>query len=160
LLSVAREEGVGTDVGRGGYSLLRVTGYGDVRRARVIGKLSLVSNVERPTILLVNAHSNYRSTSISCYLIWRHSLTNGVLKTKEKRNPDNTFQTTRKSCHHPHHGNYRMVVDRPSPNLLKFPTYPRHIRLRQQLLLRPAKEPNASVGLTHKRLAEEIDTVI
>lgn len=52
-----------------------------------------------------------------------------------------------------------MVVDRPSPNLLKFPTYPRHIRLRQQLLLRP-KEPNASVGLTHKRLSEETDTVI
>jgi hypothetical protein len=80
------------DVGRRGYLLLRVTGYGDVRRVRVIGKLSLVSNVERPTILLVNADSNYRSTSISCYLIWRPSLTNGVLKTKEKRNPDSTFQ--------------------------------------------------------------------
>ena len=53
-----------------------------------------------------------------------------------------------------------MVVNRPSLNLLKFPTYPRHIRLRQQLLLRPAKEPNASVGLTHKRLSVEIDTVI
>jgi len=88
-------------VGRGGHSLLRVTGCGDVCRARVIGKLSLVSNVERPTILLVNAHSNYRSTSISCYLIWRASLINEVLKTKVRRNPDSTFQNHTKELPSP-----------------------------------------------------------
>lgn len=160
MLSVTRGEGVGTDMGRGGYSLLRVTSYRDICRARVIGNLFLVSNVERPTILLVNAHPNYRSTSIFCYLIWRPWLTNGILKTKERRNLDSTFQNHTKvlplltSQELPHGGRSPKSISS------QIPTCPRHIRLRQRPLLHLAKGPNASVGLTHKRLSEEIDTAI